>query len=115
MATKAEIAIMVMQKLTKLAPGETITTDDSALIQAKYDSFYHILAAQNLVSWGSTDDIPIQAEIPVVGLLAKECLNEFTIPARIAQDLLINEQNYKNILKMYEYQYYVPHTEAVYY
>lgn len=115
MATKSEIATKVLQKLTVLEADETAATADSTLVQEKYDSFYETMAAEDLVNWASSDDIPTAAVIPVVGLVARECIEEFTVPMVIAQMLILNEDRYKNMLKRLEYNYYVPDSEPEYY
>ena len=115
MATKSEIATKVLQKLTVLEADETKDTDDDTLVQGIYDSVYHILAAEDLVSWGSGDDVPSNAVLPVVGLVARECIEEFTVPAQVAQGLILNEQRYKGMLSMLEHDDYVPEEDEAEY
>lgn len=117
MATKSELATKILQKLTVLEADQTEADapNDSTLVQAKYDSVYEALAAEDLVNWGSGDNIPTAAVIPVVGLVARECIEEFTVPMVIAQMLILDEDRYKNMLKRLEYNYYVPDSEAEYY
>lgn len=115
MATKAEIATKVLQKLTVLDADETATTADSTLVQEKYDAIYPLLHALDLISWGSGADIPTEAVIPIVGLVARECIEEFSVPDKISISLINNEERYKDQLKTLEYEYYVPESEAVYY
>jgi hypothetical protein len=115
MPTKTQIATKVLQKLTVLEADETADSNDLSLVEGKYDAIYPLLAARDSVSWGSTDDIPVEAEIPVVGLVARECIEEFTVPQIVAQSLIINEDRYHNQLRMIEYQYYRPETTQEYY
>lgn len=115
MATKAEIATKVLQKLTVIAADQTAATNDSTLVQEKYDSLYQLLKADDLVSWGSTQDIPTEAVIPVVGLVARECLEEFTVPPNVATTIMLDEDRYRGQLKTLEYNYYVPIEEPVYF
>ena len=112
MATKNEIATKVLQKLGVIHADSTADNDDLSLITGKYDSFYANLKAQDLVSWGSGDDIPETHVIPIVGLLSRECLEDFTASPMIAQMLIMDEERYMNQLKTLEYQYYVPTNEA---
>jgi len=115
MATKTEIATKVLQKLTVLEADETPSTEDLTLVESKYDSVYPLLKSEDLVNWGSGEDIPTQAVIPVVGLVARECIEEFTVLQQIMQSLMINEGRYKRQLKALEYNYYVPLTDFEYY
>lgn len=115
MATKAEIATKVLQKLQVLKAGGTADPGDSTLVQDKYDTVYQLLHADDLVSWASTEDIPVEAVTAIVGLVARECLEEFVVPPLTAQFLIQGEQRYKDQLRMLEYQYYVPTTNAEYF
>ena len=115
MATKNEIAVKVLQKLYQLEAGGTALTADTDLIEDVYDSVYAALKAEDLVSWGSGDDIPTAAVIPIVGLVALECKEEFNAPAVTVQSLMANEERYKDKLKALEYNYYVPDTKFEYY
>lgn len=115
MATESEIAEKVLQKLGILQNGATANANDLAIVTGKYDSFYANLDTLNLVSWGSTDDIPEKHIIPVVGLLARECLEEFTVSPSVAQSIMRDEQRYMNQLKALEYQFYRPTSEGRYF
>ncbi len=87
MATKQQIATRVLQKLMVLENGETIDTDDEALIIESYDSSYALLEFDNLVTWGSGDDIPIQAELSVIDYVANRVMGSFTVRPDISQKL----------------------------
>lgn len=113
MATKAEIATKVAQALKVLETGATIDSDDSTIIQAKYDSRYKVLAAIDLVSWGSGDDIPTEAETPIVYLVAQDCLTEFHVPMDTVQLILAGASRAIMDLKNIEYVDYVPDEDGV--
>lgn len=116
MATKQEIATKVLQKLSVLEANETtVIGNDKTLVEEKYDSVYQMLKAKDLVNWGSTEDIPTQAVVPITGLVALECLEEYNVPMRVAQSIMVNEQRYLRQLKEFEYQYYRPDEEEAYY
>ena len=113
MATKAEIATLVAQKLKVLETGATIDSDDSTLIQGKYDSRYQILAAQDLVSWGSGDDIPTGAEFAVTALVARDCLSEFHVDDKTMQAVIFDADRAIDDLMMLEHLDYVPEESEV--
>lgn len=81
MATKAQIAVRVLQKLKVLENGETINTEDQTIVEDAYDASYALLDAQELTSWGSAEDIPTGAELPVIDYVANECKEAFSVPA----------------------------------
>lgn len=115
MATQNELAAKVLQKLGIIDANGTARNADLTLITDKYSSFYENLKAEDLVSWGSGDDIPNTHLIPIVGLLARECLEDFTVSPSVATLLMGDEERYRNQLKRLEYQYYVPDSRAEYY
>ena len=87
MATKAQIAERVLQKLMVLEHGETMDSGDQAIVEAAYDSSFAILDSLNLVSWGSGDDIPTEAELPIIGYVADKIKGAFQIPLDVRQAL----------------------------
>jgi len=79
MATKAEIAVRVLQRLMVLENGESIDPADQLIIEQAYDSAYGLLEHDNLVTWGSTDDIPVSAELPIIDYVANRAMGSFTV------------------------------------
>ncbi|MBT8448597.1 MAG: hypothetical protein KJO69_02850 [Gammaproteobacteria bacterium] len=115
MATRTEIATKVLQKLGILQDGATASANDITVVNDKYDSLYAILKANDLVSWGSAEDIPDTHIIPIVGLLARECLEEFTATPTVAGLIIGDEQRYIDKLREFEYQYYIPNEDEGHY
>ena len=115
MPTKTEIATQVLQKLAVLEADETPSTEDLTFVEGKYDGVYQLLKSENLVDWGAAENIPDKAKIPVVGLVARECLEDYIVPTQIMQSLILSEDRYKRQLKALEYNYYVPSTDFEYY
>lgn len=115
MATISQIETKVLQKLGVLEADETADSNDTSLVNDKYDSVYGRLKALRLVSWGSADDIPTAAVVPVVGLVARECIEEFVVPVNVAQSLIMNEKRYLGMLKELEYDTYIDDGEPEYY
>lgn len=77
MATKAQLAVKVLQKLGVLAAGDTADSNDQTLVEEAYDSAYQYLRSLHLVSWGSSDDIPTYAVLPVRNYVASTIANDF--------------------------------------
>ena len=66
MATKAEIAKKVLRKLKVLSFGQTPPVEDSDIVEAVYDELHADLTEDNIITWGSTDDIPDEAVRAIV-------------------------------------------------
>ena len=116
MATKAKIAERVLQKLTVLEHGETMDTGDQAIVEEAYDSSLAILDSLNLVSWGSSDDIPTQAELPIIDYVADKVKGAFQIPQDVRQSLPFEAQQAENTLAFLVTPDYIPDTtQADYY
>lgn len=80
MATKAQIKTRALRRLRVLAAGETASTDIDDIIDAAYDATYAMLAEDGTVTWGSTDDVPDEAEYAFTTLVAAQCADEFGVP-----------------------------------
>lgn len=87
MATKAQISERVLQKLMVLEHGETIDSGDKSIVESAYDSAYGLLDHDRLVTWGSGDDIPVAAEIPIIDYVANQVKGAFSVPADIRATL----------------------------
>lgn len=79
------MAVRVLQKLMVLEHGETIDPGDSAIVESAYDSSYALLEVQKLTSWGSTDDIPTGAELPIINYVSEQIKGAFQVPADVRQ------------------------------
>lgn len=69
----------VLQRLRVLAVGEEANPNDDALIQAKYEALYDMLATDGLVSWAVAADVPDYAALPLIDLLAYASASDFGI------------------------------------
>ena len=87
MATKAQIAERVLHKLMVLEHGETMDTGDQLIVENAYDSSWALLDADSLVTWGSTDDKPTGAELPIIDYVADKIKGAFSVPIDIRQTL----------------------------
>ena len=113
--TKAQVAEKVLQKLGVLESGETVDTDDQAIVTDKYDSWYQVLAADDKVTWGSGDDIPTEAVASVVSIIANDCLTEFIIPQDKQILIARDSQTGMDNLKKLDYVDYVPEEQEHHY
>jgi len=77
MATKAELATKVLQKLGIVAQGQSPDSADSVIVEDAYDSAYYYLRACHLVTWGGADEIPDGAVLPVRDFVASRVAEEF--------------------------------------
>jgi len=68
-----------------LEHGETMDSGDQAIVESAYDSSYGLLDSQTLVTWGSGDDIPVEAELPVIDFVADKVKGAFQIPLDVRQ------------------------------
>ena len=116
MATKAQIAERVLQKLMVLEHGETMDTGDQLIVEQAYDGAYALLDADTLVTWGDLDDIPVGAELPIIDYVANSIKSAFSVPHDVRQLLPFEAANAERSLALLAASDYVPDvTEAVYY
>lgn len=90
MATKANLAKVILKKLKAIDPEETPDEADSQDVQDAYDRLYQELLNDNLVSWTSTANIPVWAENPVADILAWRLQPDFSSPMQNVQQMEIN-------------------------
>jgi len=86
MATKTEIGIKVLEKLGAISAGETPDTVDQDVVDDAYDSSYGYLRTKHAVSWGSGDDIPTEAVLPVVAFVSNRIANTFGVPRDFGEE-----------------------------
>ena len=80
--TKAEVAKRVLQKLGRLARGQAAFADDLKLAEDTYDAVYKMLQAPELLApWPPAEDIPEEAYLPIVALVASMLTSEFRVTA----------------------------------
>lgn len=70
--TITEVRDRALFILGKLARGQTATGELADDMDRAYDQIYQSLETQNLVSWGSTDDIPDEFVEDIALLIAFE-------------------------------------------
>ena len=78
--TPAALKSAVLKKLQVTAAGDTDAADDIAIITQKYTGLHQMLLVAGLVSWSKTENVPGEAEQPVVAMLAALAASEFSIP-----------------------------------
>lgn len=88
--TIAEVRDRALVILGKLARGQTAEGGLAADMDRAYDQIYKSLETQNLVSWGSTDDIPDEFVEDVALLMAFE--RSESIPSERFQRVAVRGQ-----------------------
>ncbi len=78
--TPAQLKSAALKKLQITAAGDSDAADDVAILTTKYEGLHKMLLKDSLVSWSLTEDIPKEAEQPMVSMLAAFAANEFGIP-----------------------------------
>ena len=111
MATTAQIAEKVLQKLNVVESGETVDSADQTIVTDKYASIYEVLAANDLVSWGSGDDIPTEAVTAVVSIVAEDCITEFSVRGDTAMKVMRDAEKGMMNLRALEHPVYVSDDE----
>lgn len=77
MATKAQLRDKVLRKLKVLAAGQSAPPDDATIVEDAYDELHAQLTEDNVITWGSTDDIPDEAVRSMVKLVSFEVADTF--------------------------------------
>ena len=88
--TIAEVRDRALFILGKLATGQTAKGELADDMERAYDQIYDSLETQNLVSWGSTDDIPNEFVEDVALLMAFE--RSESIPTERFQRIAVRGQ-----------------------
>ena len=78
--TPAALKKAVLKKLQVTAAGDVDAADDVAIITEKYTGLHQMLLVDGLVIWSLTEDVPAEAEQPVVAMLAALAASDFGIP-----------------------------------
>ena len=78
--TPAALKKAVLKKLQITAAGDVDAADDIAIITEKYTGLHQMLLIDGLVIWSLTEDVPAEAEQPIVAMLAALAASDFGIP-----------------------------------
>jgi hypothetical protein len=83
MKTKADLVVSVLQGLRIIAAAENPSAEDSALVQAAYDSKLAEWRRRGLVWWTNTDattqEIPSEVFATLSDLMESECAGSFGV------------------------------------
>ena len=77
MATKQDIRNQVLRRLKVLPAGQTADSEDASIVETAYDNLHALLTEREVINWGSSDDIPSEAVLPIVSLVADAVADEF--------------------------------------
>ncbi len=121
--TRSELITRVLQKLRELEADETPSSEDTALVGAKYDEVYEELNDRGLVSWASDGTIPSTHAQPMVTIVAARSADDFHVEEVRYQRLQVEAFGPRldetggamALLKEREYQPYVSDAEPKYY
>ena len=78
--TPAALKSAVLKKLQITAAGDTDAADDIAIMTQKYTGMHQMLLVAGLVIWSKTENVPGEAELPIVAMLAAAAASDFGIP-----------------------------------
>ena len=78
--TPAALKKAVLKKLQITAAGDVDAADDIAIITEKYTGLHQMLLVAGLVIWSKTENVPGEAEQPIVAMLAALAASDFGIP-----------------------------------
>ena len=78
--TPAALKKAVLKKLQVTAAGDVDAADDIAIITEKYTGLHQMLLVAGLVIWSKTENVPAEAEQPIVAMLAALAASDFGIP-----------------------------------
>lgn len=108
--TEAEFLDTVAEQLGILAAGQTLASEDGALIRRRAVATFARLAREELTTAASTNDIPDAQALALADIVALECaipfglsgqLNELAAAARAARDsirLVVSERPHRETL-----------------
>lgn len=80
MTTQAEIRNLAAENLGKLGEGQILESRVSGDLDDAISEVYNTLRRLNLVSWGSTDDVPVEFSAPFAMLVADQRKTKYKIP-----------------------------------
>ncbi len=87
-AGTATFAEKVLQKIGRIAAGETVDSDDQELVDDAYTSVYEELRSRHLVDWGSSESVPNWAMLHVRDIVANRIANDYGIPRSVDEEEL---------------------------
>ena len=115
MATIAQLRNRALKKLRVLEEGETPTNEVIADVLAAYTSLHDRLSKDGAITWDFDEDIPSEAERPMVAILAAEMADDFGVDEMRYQRLLAESTRARGDLYMTQNNYISTETEAEYY
>ena len=94
-----------MQKLGRLARGQTAFADDLKLATDTYDAVYKMLQAPELLApWPPDEDIPEEAYLPIVALVSALLTSEFRVTAEALAKIEFDAKEAKPQLRANTYE-----------
>lgn len=75
--TPLALKTATLRKLGVISPGMPVSSDDMDVVTEKYAGLHAALIQRNTVTWALTEDIPSEAEQPVIDLLAARLVDDF--------------------------------------
>lgn len=108
--TKTDMANKALRKMGVLPQGQQATNAQSTDLKAAYDEVYDRLAEDDLVTWGSGQNVPDRFVQPVVALMAANRVNEWSVPQAKMQAIISEANNAMTLIRrlVAEPYYYVP-------
>lgn len=87
--TKQKLRNRVLQQLKSLVAGQTADSEDAQIVEDAYDGLHAYLTEREIITWSSTDDIPIEAEIPMIRLVKDAVADDFLSKGAIDEQMRI--------------------------
>lgn len=113
--TRADLIKRVLQKLRELEFDEGPSSDESAIIGAKYDEVYAELNERGLVNWSASGEVPLTHSQSVIAIVASRSSDDFFVDEPRLQRLVFEERTAEKKLRQMEHIPYVSTDEPVYY
>lgn len=89
MATAAEVRNKALRKVRVLEENDTPTTEMASDVDETYLELHAKLFEDNAVYWDSDEEVPTEAVLPIVKLLAAEIADEYGVDEARYQRLQI--------------------------
>ena len=78
--TPAELKQAVLERVGVVPAGGPYPADEVALITRKYTGIHALLVKKTLAAWAITEDVPDEAQEPMVSILAFSVAAEYGVP-----------------------------------
>lgn len=102
--TKTLLANKVLEKLGRIAAGESVDSDDQAVCDDAYESVYEEMRSRHLVDWGSAESIPTWAMLHVRNIVANRVANDFGLARNEQEEASAFRAMGKHVAVDYSYQ-----------